>query len=433
MAETNWKSAPGPSDIAAYNSKKTAFQQAGTFANQNFYDPTSEGSFELKSRLYTDPAAYSFAINDWVSGWRSNTTNVPNSNFKNELDYIQFLLRASGLSTEKGGVSRGVLTVKDLAGLRNASQIALANGIGFKDVMLSIYQSKQASGGDGGPKYSKQMSTSLKLLDLGDAQNKLSTAYFNMFGVYPTEENVKAFKQYWNAEARQQVAQVTSSQVVEKGKVKVGKKTGTGTITTSPTVIKGEGFTEEEQAQTMANYLAKQFNVDPTKMVQGGAVKRVYDGIREIHRNNLLPEPSFESVASTVKDLLTTPDQTAYTTKLQAFEQGVREKAAKFFPTLAEELKNGKNVNDFSDVFFEMLAGKWGATSAVALRNDKEATTLVQNALNFTDAKGNVRMQTINEFLANAQKSKRWLDGPEAIAGFGALGDKIIAAMGGGR
>lgn len=415
------------------SSKRTAFQQAGTFANQN-YDPTSEGSFELKSRLYSDPAAYSFAINDWVSSWRSDTTGVPNGNFKNKLDYIQFLLRGSGLSTEKGGVSRGILTVKDLAGLRNASQIALANGIGFEDVMLSIYQSKQAAGGEGtGPKYSKQISTSLKLLDLGDATNKLSTAYFNMFGVYPTEENVKAFKDYWNTEAKAQVAPIESTQVTQKGKVKAGGKTAAGVINTSATVSKGYGFTEEEQAQTMANYLAKQFNVDPSKMIQGGAVKRVYDGVREIYRNNLLQEPAFESVAGVIKDLLTTTDETSYTTKLQALQQGVRDKAAKFYPSLAEDLKNGKDISEYSDVYYDVLAGKWGAASGAALKSDKEATALVQNALNYTDPKGNVRMQTLTEFITSAQKSKRWLEGEEAISGFGRLGDKIIAAMGGGR
>ena len=82
-------------------STRTAFSQAGTFANQNYYDPTAEGSFELKSRLYSDPAAYSFAINDWVASWRSNTTGVPNGNFKNELDYIQFLLHGLTIVTGK--------------------------------------------------------------------------------------------------------------------------------------------------------------------------------------------------------------------------------------------------------------------------------------------------------------------------------------------
>lgn len=431
MAET-WKSAPGPSEVAAYN-KRSAFSQAGTFANQNYYDPTAEGSFELKSRLYSDPAAYSFAINDWVASWRSNTTGVPNGNFKNELDYIQFLLRGSGLSTEKGGVSRGILTAKDLAGLKTASQIALANGVGFKDIMLSIYQSKQAAGEGTGPKYSKQIASSLRLLDMGDAQNKLSTSYFNMFGVYPTQENIKAFKDYWNAEAKAQLATTTTSQVVQKGKVTVGKKTGTGTITTSPTVTTGMGFTEEEQAQTMANYLAKQFNVDPSKMVLGGGIKRVYDGIREIYRNNYLPEPSFESVAPAIKDLLTTPDETSYNTKLEAFQQGVRNKAAKFYPALATELANGQSVKEFADVYGEMIARKWGYSSYEELRDNQEATALIQSALNFNDSKGNVRLAKIDEVMAMAQKSKNWLNGPEALASFGDLGDKIVAAMGGGR
>lgn len=432
MAE-NWKSSPGAGDVREYTSR-TAFQQAGTFANQNYYDPTKEGSFELKSRLYSDPAAYSFGINDWVSQWRSST-NVPNANFKNELDYIQFLLRGSGLSTEKGGVSRGILTTKDLDGLKKASQIALANGIGFKDVMLSIYESKQAAGEAGaGPKYSKQIATSLKLIDLGDAQNKLSNAYFNMFGVYPSEENIKNFKQYWNAEIRKQEPTVTSAQVVDKGKVAVGagkgKKAGTGTITTSETVTKGLGFTAEEQSQAMANYLSKYFN---TQNVSGGAVKKVYDGIKEIYKNNFLPEPSFESVASTVRDILTTTDETAYGTKLAALQQGVRDKAAKFYPALAEELKSGRDVSETSDVFYSLLAKKWGVTSEVSLKNDKEANALIQNALNYRDEKGNVRLMDIQEFLSSAQKSSRYTKGEEFLAGVGRLGDKIIAAMGGGR
>lgn len=433
MADTTLKSAPGPSDVSQYQRTRT-FQQAGTFANQNAYDPTAEGSFELKSKLYSDPAAYSFAINNWVSSWR-NSSNVPNSNFKNELDYIQFLLRASGLSSEKGGLSRGVLTVKDLDGLKKASTIALANGVSFKDVMLSIYQSKQsgAGGAEGGPKYSKQIATSLRLLDLGDAQNKLSTAYFNMFGVYPTQDNINSFKDYWNAEARKQVATTTTSQVVQKGKVTVGKQTGTGTITTSPTEVVGEGFTEAEQAQTMANYLAKQFNIDPSKMVLGGGVKRIYDGIREIYRNNLLPEPSFETVASTVKDLLTTPDETSYNTKLASLQQNIRNKAAKFYPALATELANGQSVKDFSDVYGSLIAKKWGYSSYNELQDDPEATALIQSALNFTDSKGNVRLAKIDEVMAMAQKSKRWMNSPEALASFGDLGDKIIAAMGGGR
>lgn len=431
MPETNWKSAPGPSEVAAYNSKKTAFVEAGTIASQNYYDPTDKNSFETKSRLYSDPAAYSYAINDWLSTWR-NSKNVPNSNFVNELDYIQFLLRGSGLSSEKEGFSRGILTQKDLSGLKTASEIALANGIGFKDVLKSIYESKQALGGDG-PKYSKQISSALKLIDLGDAQSKLSTAYFNMFGVYPSEENIKAFKQYWNAEIRKQEAPTVTQQVTSKGAVTVGKgkgkKTGTGAVTDTKTVTKGEGFTTEEQAQTMANFLSQQFG----KGMMGGAVKTIFDGIRGYYRDNMLPEPSYDSVANLVKDLATTTDENSYNTKLNQIRQSIRDKAAKFYPALAEDLKNGIDVKETADTFYETLAKKWGVSSGEALKRDQEANELVKNALNYRDEKGNVRLMDLSQFNIASQKSKRFLEGSNFLSMVGNFGDKIIGAMGGGR
>lgn len=410
---------------------RSAFTQAGTIASQNYYDPTQENSFELKSKLYSDPAAYAFAINDWLGSWR-NSKNVPNSNFVNELDYIQFLLRGSGLSSEKEGVSRGLLTTKDLAGLKTASEIALANGIGFKDVLKSIFESKQALG-EGGPKYSKQIASSLKLIDIGDAQSKLSEAYFNMFGVYPSQENIKAFKQRWNDEVRKQEAVTTTQQVTGKGGVVVGKgkgkKSGTGAVTQSRTITKGEGFTEAEQAQTMADFLATQF----TKENMGGAVKTIFDGIKKMYRDNFLPEPTYESVASIVKDLATTPDETSYTTKLNQVSQSVRDKAAKFFPALADDLKNGKDISETSDIYFNSLAKKWGAASADALKRDPEALELVKSALNVRDDKGNARIMDLNELNITAQKSKRYLEGTEFLSTVGNFGDKLIAAMGGGR
>lgn len=411
--------------------QRSAFTQAGTIASQNYYDPTQENSFELKSKLYSDPAAYAFAINDWLGSWR-NSANVPNANFKNELDYIQFLLRGSGLSKDKEGYSRGILTKNDLSGLKTASEIALANGIGFKDVLRSIYESKQALGGDG-PKYSKQISSALKLIDIGDAQNKLSNAYFTMFGVYPTEENIKAFKQYWNAEVRKQEVPTVTSQVTGKGTVTLGKgkkkKSGTGVVTETETVTKGEGFTQEEQAQTMANFLSQQFG----KGMMGGAVKTIYDAIRGFHRDNMLPEPSYDSVASLIKDLATTTDENTYNTKLTQIKQSIRDKAAKFYPALAEDLKNGIDIKETSDTYYESLAKKWGVSSGSALMRDPEASELVKSALNFKDEKGNVRLMDLREFNIASQKSKRYLEGSDFLSAVGNFGDKLIATMGGGR
>lgn len=412
-------------------SKPTAFQQGSTFLSPGYYDPTAEGTFELQSKLYSDPAAYARYINTFVTGWRNNTAGVPNSNFKNELDYIQFLVRGSGLSSEKGGVSRGILTEKDINGIKTASNIALANGLSFKDVMLSIYQSKQAAG-EGGPKYSKQIATSLRLIDLGDAQSKLSTSYYNMFGFYPSEANIKAFKQYWNAETRKQEAPTETSQVTMGGQpVTVGKKKGKGKATETKTVTKGLGFTEEEQKQATARFLGQQFGAVKEGAL-GGAVKQVYDGIATLYKNNFLPTPTYSSVANIVKDLLTTTDETEYATKLQSYSQGIRDKAAKFFPALAEDLKAGRNVMDTANTYYDHLASKWG-TSADMLKRDKEANELIQQALNSKDEKGNVSLMGLNIFNSLAQKSSRWLNGPEGMSTFGNFGDRVISAMGGGR
>lgn len=429
--ETTWKSAPGPSDVAAYKSRKTAFQQGSTFLSPGYYDPTAEGTFELQSKLYSDPAAYARYINTWVTGWRNNTAGVPNSNFKNELDYIQFLARASGLSSEKDGVSRGILTEKDINGIKTASNIALANGISFKDVMLSIYESRQAAGvSANAPKYSKQIATSLRLIDLGDAQNKLSNSYYAMFGVYPSEANIKAFKKYWNQEVRKQEAETITSQVTQGGQpVSVGKQKGAGVSTKSKTVTKGEGFTEAEQAQVLATFLGSDITgvTDPQ-----GVVKAIYDGIRKTYRDNFLPEPEFQSVANIVKDLASTADEQTYNTKLSQYMQKVRDNAAKFYPSLAEDLKNGVDALETGDLYYGYLAREWN-TPVELLKRNKEANALVQNALAFRDEKGNSRLMDPKEFSRTARQSVSYLDSPQFIASMGRLGDKINSIMGGGR
>jgi hypothetical protein len=67
------------------------------------------------------------------------------------------------------------------------------------------------------------------------------------------------------------------------------------------------------------------------------------------------------------------------------------------------------------------------------LKRDKEANDLVQQALNSKDEKGNVSLMGLNIFNSLAQKSSRWLNGPEGLSTFGNFGDRVIAAMGGGR
>jgi hypothetical protein len=62
-------------------------------------------AFELKSQVYTNPAAYSYAIGNYLLNWRNTPSSKPG--FKSELDYIQALLRQSGASSDTTG--RGIL------------------------------------------------------------------------------------------------------------------------------------------------------------------------------------------------------------------------------------------------------------------------------------------------------------------------------------
>ena len=147
----------------------------------------------------------------------------------------------------------------------------------------------------------------------------------------------------------------------------------------------------------------------------------------------MLPEPSYDSVANLVKDLATTTDENSYNTKLNQIRQGIRDKAAKFYPALAEDLKNGIDIKETADTFYETLAKKWGVASGEALKRDQEANELVKNALNYRDEKGNVRLMDLSQFNIASQKSKRFLEGSNFLSMVGNFGDKIIGAMGGGR
>ena len=82
-----------------------------------------EGSFELKSNLYANPAAYSYAIRDYLNGWRAEASPVPG--FVNKLDYTQALLRGTGAS--KDTTPRGVIGVDDAKAMQEVSRIAIQN------------------------------------------------------------------------------------------------------------------------------------------------------------------------------------------------------------------------------------------------------------------------------------------------------------------
>ena len=355
------------------------------------------------------PGAFANWASKQIALWSGQVGDDPRMSKWQE---IQTILRASGRS--KGTTSLDMVDNKDIEALKNAFKEAKASGTYIDYFLNKDYQFRQANGtlpgsGSGGG-MTKTLVSSLRLLDSGDASNKLSTAYYKAYGRYPTQKQLTSFKDQWNQEAKVQMAQTASYRSKDMSK----------DITT------GEGFTDLEQSDFLNRYLAKQFKINFADL--GGDTKKIYDDIRSIYRDNMLPEPEFAQVASIVKDLIGTADANVYNTKIAQVKQTVGKQAAAFYPSIEKELLNGDSVETFASVYRSTLSQKWGV-SAESLKQDQEAQDLIKNAVNFKGPDNKPRMMDNNEFNALVQSTKRWKASEQAFTSYSNIGDKLIAAF----
>ncbi len=361
----------------------------------------AEGGFELKSRLYADPAAYSKAIGNYLLEWR----NTSQEGFQNKLDYIQALLRGSNLSSDD--TPRGVFGVKDTAALKDASLIALQNGIPFIQVLEELYKNK---GGGGTAKFSKQVATSIKLIDPTDAKASLSDAYYQAFGAFPSDAQIKNYMNLYNAEAKRQ-----------KGKSITTYNTS-GTVTTQQTTTMDEGFTEKEQQKFLAEYLVKNYDMTSSEEL-GGTAKSLYDAIVGTYAANYLDEPDFETVTGVIKNVLSSSDDKTATQQLETFLQQGRKIASKQWLGLEKELSAGENISTYTTPLAKSLTKLFGRT----VNYDDP---LIKKAINFKDEKGVYRMMNEIELSAAAESDPRYAVSSGAINKATSLADKIATALG---
>ena len=361
----------------------------------------AEGGFELKSRLYADPAAYSKAIGNYLLEWR----NTSQDGFQNKLDYIQALLRGSGMSSDD--TPRGVFGVKDTAALKDASLIALQNGIPFVQVLEELYKTK---GGGGAAKFSKQVATSIKLIDPTDAKASLSDAYYQAFGAFPSDAQIKNYMNLYNAEAKRQ-----------KGKSITTYNTS-GTVTTQQTTTMDEGFTEKEQQKFLAEYLVKNYDMTSSEEL-GGTAKSLYDAIVGTYAANYLDEPDFETVTGVIKNVLSSSDDKTATQQLETFLQQGRKIASKQWLGLEKELSAGENISTYTTPLAKSLTKLFGRT----VNYDDP---LIKKAINFKDEKGVYRMMNEIELSAAAESDPRYAVSSGAINKATSLADKIATALG---
>ena len=361
----------------------------------------AEGGFELKSRLYADPAAYSKAIGNYLLEWR----NTSQDGFQNKLDYIQALLRGTGMSTDD--TPRGVFGVKDTAALKDASLIALQNGIPFVQILEDLYKNR---GGGGTAKFSKQVATSIKLIDPTDAKASLSDAYYQAFGAFPSDAQIKNYMNLYNAEAKRQ-----------KGKSITTYNTS-GTVTTQQTTTMDEGFTEKEQQKFLAEYLVKNYDMTSSEEL-GGTAKSLYDAIVGTYAANYLDEPDFETVTGVIKNVLSSSDDKTATQQLETFLQQGRKVAAKQWLGLEKELSAGENISTYTTPLAKTLSKLFGR----AVNYDDP---LIKKAINFKDEKGVYRMMNEFELTSAAESDPRYAVSSGAINKATSLADKIATALG---
>jgi len=362
-----------------------------------------EGSFELKSNLYADLTAYAYAIRNELNDWRASTDHP--EGYANKLDYIQALLRGSGASKDTS--PRGVIGTEDAKAMQEVSRIAIQNNIPFLETLKELYANK---GLGSTVKFSKNIATAIKLLDLTDAKSQLSNAYYQAFGAFPSQVQIENFQKAYKKEAERQKADTITSMTTQDN------------VTRSLTTTLGQGFTEQEQQQFLANYLVKNFDVATSENL-GGQAKSLYDQIVGVHRNNLLAEPDLPAVANVIKDVLRSSDDTVATQKLNDYFAKQRRVAATQYLGVQNQLLAGDDVMTFISPLQEVLRKSFGRTIA---NNDK----LIVSALNYKDDKGNYRPMNEIELNNLIMNDPRYATSPMAISEAASIGDRLTQKLG---
>ena len=372
----------------AFNTGPQYTQQATQLAGVQAKD-----SFETKSQNYSDPVAYSYAIGDYLLNWRNEASPTPG--FNNKLDYIQALLRGSGLSDDT--TERGIIGNKDVKALQDVSRIALQNGVPFLNMLQNLYTNKSSA-----VSFSKNISVAVKLLDPTDAKTALSDAYFKYYGAFPSTNQITEFEKLYNAEAKRQAAKSTTT------------TTTSGQTSSSKTTTLGEGFTEKEQQQFLADYLVKNFDV-ATKENLGGTAKSLYDDIVRTNKNNYLSEPTLPEVATVLKQVLDAPDDAVANEILNNYKNQQRKVASTQYLGIQPFLLAGEDATTYTKPLVDFLTKASGRTISYD-------DPFIKKALNYKDDKGNYRLMNDLE-LKNA-----WMSDPRYATSPGAIQEGVQMA-----
>lgn len=384
----------------------TAYASMGTFAASNAAAALAariraEGSFYTRALATADPVAFSNLAASELDSLRSQQRS---DSFGNNLNYLQALLRANGMS--KGTTPLGTFSYEDTKAFREAVVEARLNGVEY----LTLLQDNLDKGGVGGTKtkFSKEASTAINLIDKSDAKTMLSKGYYAARGETVPESEIVRFMNKFNARAKKEAVTTTAAGTTTTS---TGGTTGKSTTTRS-----GLGFTAEEQTNFLANYIAKRGG--PITAETGGAAKTFLDELRMTYKNNNLAEPAFEQLANTVTGLIATGDPELLKQKLEEAKQKIRNQAAKLNPGMADVLNNGEDIKEYADQYIKLA-------SAITRKTYDMNNPLIKKMMNFKDEKGNFRAASDMEAYEIVRGSSDWDTSPDSFNTFSSIGDII--------
>lgn len=387
-------------------------------ANANPIGPNFYDAENIYTKIYNAPDAYtkSKLFQDLYRGMVLQPSNTGAGNLFNDL---QALLRKSGFS--KGKTPIGIIDPSDISGLNTA--IGGAIGMNAPDV-FSYLQAVGTRGGTGKEvkkqdtttRFTRQVTASLQMLDETDATKMFTDEFFLAYGVLPNQDSIQSFRKAWNAEVRTQRKDTITQGKVEyakvydkKSKPVMDKKTGKQKVdkfgqpvysglkkdqsgqpvympvTSSKNIRAGQGFTEEEQAEFMADYLVANFPDVPNVDSLGGVAKATYDAIVKLEKDNFQPTSNFAAATPIIRNIIGSGNKQVAEEYLQQYASKIRNQQAKKYMSVADDLAKGSNLADVVNPLISQVSSSLEESLDI---ND----SLMVRMLNFQGPNGEYRL-----------------------------------------
>jgi hypothetical protein len=332
----------------------------GTSATISPYRADTSVYFQAWSQ---DPQQFAMTAGTFFDALKKANTIRPDMT---DYSVLQAMVRKLGMS--KG---TGPLGQTDFADISAISEVFKSSYLDDTDWYTWLDRKSQSPYATvGGSTFSKDVSTALKKIDSTDAESILSNAYYKNFGSYPSAKQIENFKTKYNAEAQRQMSTTTTTAS--------GTTTGTSSSGKRNVVESGQGFTQAEYDTFLAQYLASNYKI--TGKEESGAVKTIIDNIKRVYKDNMLPEPPLDEIASFATSIIGTGDATAQQQKVDLKLQSVRDVAAKMYPGLADALAAGTDVKTYADPVVQSFNNYLGT-------NIDKTDSRVNQVLNYYDGK----------------------------------------------